>query len=172
MNQEKLKSTAKKLGVFFKVLQRVAQITGIFLIIMLAIITLLNHFLPDSAIGEDFYEIDFGTITVSLAPEFAPSNDDVLVHFRIQLAFAAVVLCLIYFICRTIRKILSPMEEGDPFNPSVSKYFRTLSFFFLGFGIINNISNFAETLSALHFLGQTNSLPVPSPKRGTTNFFV
>lgn len=169
MNQEKLKSTAKKLGVFFKVLQKVALIGGIVAIAIVVTLAIVNKVDPDAVIGQDFQEIDFGAITIELAPEYAPNNNAVLLYSGLMTAMGAICIVLISFVCGTIRKILAPMEEGDPFNPSVAKDLKKLAFLFLSLGIVDNLAMFADTLSAIKNFGLTQ-LPAGAITNISANF--
>jgi len=79
MNIDKLSSTARKLGVFFKVIQKIVGICAIVMLCVLAVLTVANAINPDIVIGTGLNSVDIGYLTIVMAPEDAPSNATILI---------------------------------------------------------------------------------------------
>ncbi len=149
MNKSKLIGTAKKLDVFFKVIQRTMIISMIVVICVMAVLTVVNAVNPDAVIGEDFEVVDLGPVTIELAKEYAPDNSDILAYAWIFTALAAASAGLIYYAFSLVRKILLPMTQGDPFHPDVSVNIRKISWVSIAMGILNNVASVIETNNAI-----------------------
>ena len=153
MTINKLSSTAGKLNVFFKVLQRIILIAAIVMIIVLAVLTVANWVDPTTVIGTDLNTVDIGSITIELAEENTPNNGEILRYAWIYGILGLVSAIVIWIGLGYIRKILSPMTEGSPFHPDTSRYLKKLANLSLVLGIAQNVGNFLESATALRSFG-------------------
>ena len=111
MNIDKLSSTARKLGVFFRVIQKIVGICAIVMLCVLAVLTVANAINPDIVIGTRLNSVDIGYLTVVVSPENTPSNATILVFTWIIAVAGAVCAAVICLGLGYIRKILETIKK-------------------------------------------------------------
>jgi len=149
MELQKLSATAKKLGVLFKVLQRITQVAIIVVPCVLGALTIANLMNPNTVIGTDLNSIDIGPVTFTLAESHTPGNWNILLYAWAYGLLGIACGALIHVGLGYIRKILLPMEEGRPFAPETAAYFKKLARLSLGLGIAQNIGGIVECVGAM-----------------------
>ena len=149
MNLEKLSATAKKLSLFFKVVQKIIGITTIVMLCVLTALTIANVIDPNTVIGTDLNVLDLGPVTIELAEEHTPDNGAILGYawiYGLLWAFCAAALCLGL---GYLRRILAPMAEGNPFHSDTARYLKKLAWLSLVLGVAQNVGAAAEAAAAL-----------------------
>lgn len=132
----KLSETAKKLDTFFKIINILFSIAGVTMIVMVTIVAAAFLFkLPYEMVGSEYNVISFGALELTFSEAAAPDPRIVLAVAGIGCALAAVV-CFIFRLCiKSVRDILSPMIENQPFNSTVSVNLKKLAKYTLILGI-------------------------------------
>lgn len=133
---EQLKKTAKGLDVVFKILAGLA-IAGI---VILAVINIAGF-----AVGYDkLYEPKNVSFAISTQGYHIDAKDlgtpQQIGSFILMLSLSgAISLAAFWYGIRIIRHILAPMKEGQPFSKGVSRDFKKLGWFVIGYGIVYNV---------------------------------
>ncbi len=137
---KKLTNYARKIDVFFKILDIFLKIAVVACLIGLAIIAVGVIFdLPKEMIGTNYDQIELGPITFQVAEEFTPDFFGQLGQVAIMFALAAGVCFIGILSVRCIRAILQPMKMGQPFSGAVSRNLRKLGVFSLTLGVMKNV---------------------------------
>lgn len=153
MNMDKLASTARKLGTFFKVLQKIILILAIVVVCILLVLTVANAVDPSVVIGEELYVVDLGTISIELDEKYTPDNASILSYTWVLIAIFLVIAAVTYIGIGYIRRILAPMAEGEPFHPDTAKYIKKLAVMSLILGIVQNVGTMLDSAFALRSFG-------------------
>lgn len=149
---EKLSSTAHKLSVFFRVLQRILIGVMIAMICVLTILSILNTVNPDAVIGTELNEIDLGSVTITLASERTPDNSSILCYAWIYAAIGLIWGAALWFGLHLVRRMLQPMTEGCPFHADTARQIKKLAILSLVMGIVDNLAESVEAMAVLHTL--------------------
>lgn len=156
---DKLMKTAKKLDTFFKVLQKIIKITMIVVVCVLGVLTIANMVNPDAIIGNGFYSVDIGPITIDLTESYSPEdNNMVLTYAWIEIGLVAIAVVAVYYALGQVRKILQPMSEGNPFHPTVSMNIRKVAYASIVLGVVANVASYIETFHAIKMIDSINLL--------------
>lgn len=145
MNQ--LISIARKIDVFFKivdVLLKIALVACLVCVVIVAAAGLFN--LPDEMIGSVDQLLEFGPLTLHIAEEYVPTFDSMLLQNTMMCTLAAAICFVAILGVKTIRAILAPMKEGQPFHSEISQNLRKLGWLSLILGVA------AQALEAVSFL--------------------
>lgn len=141
---EKMKSTAKKLDVFFNICQVCSVIalvaSGVFLV--LTIIVFIFKLDPD-LIGSGYHELDIGFLKLQLNESVCPTKNQVLSIASVGLFMGGALAFCVYRSLALIRKILAPMKDGAPFS-NTHIHLRHLAVYALILGVISNLSGIVE----------------------------
>lgn len=137
---DKLISTAKKLNTFFKIAEVVAMIAAISCLVGAVIVGVgLAFSLPYEYIGDGFNVLDMDFMSITVAEDFAPDIDTVLVHWLVITILASICAFIVKFGIKCIRGILAPMAEGQPFSSAVADNLKKLGIYSIVLGIAGNI---------------------------------
>ncbi len=129
---DKLTSTARKIDVFFKIVDVMFKIAFVTCLVGLGIVLVGTIFdLPDEAIGYIDTQLQFGPLDLHVANDQLPSFDRMLVFTCAMIVMGAVVCFLMIRCVKIIRAILAPMKEGKPFVSEISTNLRKLGWFSL-----------------------------------------
>lgn len=142
---EKLMAVSKTLDTVIKVLQRIILIATVVAVLIMGVLTVVNAVNPDAVIGDNFNIVDAGSLSIELAPELTLDNGSVLKAGWFSLAIATMVAVTCCYAFGLARKILQPMKEGLPFDESVGKNIRKMSYVFLIYGIVGNLGGLLQT---------------------------
>lgn len=141
---DKMKSTARKLDVFFHILQVcsivAAVASGVFLVLAAAV---LVFGLDPNLIGTGYHELDVGFLKLTLNESVCPFEKQVLSIASVGLGLGCILALCIYRILACIRKILAPMKDGLPFSNTFI-HLRRLAVYTLVLGVVSNVSNIVE----------------------------
>lgn len=149
MNMKKLTATAKSLGTFFKVMQKILVITAIVTLCVLISLTIYSAVKEDAIIGSNMNELDVGHLTITLAKEHGLNNKQALSYAWIVSALFPAYAVLGWLDCHYLRKIFAPMAEGKPFHPEVARSMKKLAIVELVFGIVLSAGRTAADAAAV-----------------------
>ena len=124
---DKLTSTARKIDVVFKIVDILLMIGFVACLVCVAIVAAAGLFdLPDEMVGTVDQMLDFGNITFHIAEGYVPDFGSMLLQNALMCVLAAVICFVTHLGVKTVRAILAPMKEGQPFHSEVSKNLRKL----------------------------------------------
>lgn len=121
---EKLKKMAKKLDTAAKIILYIN--IGAAAIIFFVWIMMLEEILMDQNALREYLVLNFGSVKVGIAPEYAPSLQYTNTRFFMGTLLSVTLICFIIYAIKVARRILAPMKEGLPFDESVSKNLKNL----------------------------------------------
>ncbi len=150
MEKGKMVKTAKVLNRIFKILQVIYLICAIFCVYVAVDFTVFYCDHPNAMIRADHSPLDIGPLTFAFTERVSLNTDGQMLYLWIMVAEAVVLIAILYYALRVIRKILAPMTKGDPFHPTVGKEIRKLAFASLAIGIIENIVGVSVAYISLH----------------------
>ena len=147
MNQ--YQSIARKLDVFFHVLQIAVRIAFVGCLIGLGILLAGAVFkLEPEMIGTGYSSLDLGVMEFELSKSAEPDKTQVLMIVGVNVVMALMIAVGAEFGVRQIREILAPMKEGQPFHSSISSRFKKLAVLCLILGIaVNAVANISLALT-------------------------
>lgn len=170
MNLDKLASTAKKLNTFFKILQKVIEVSVIVVLCVLAVLTIATIVDPNTVISSGLTSLELGLLSITLTETPMPDNGTLLCYAWICAAigifFALVLrkgLCM-------IRKILNPMTEGRPFHPETACDLKKLAFLSLLLGVAQNLWALAESIISMYAYRVSGLLEASGVQSVTINY--
>ena len=121
---EKLKKMAKNLDTVAKIILYIN--IGAAAIIFFVWIMMLEEILMDQNALREYLVLNFGSVKVGIAPEYAPSLQYTNTRFFMGTLLSVALICFVIYAIKVARRILAPMKEGLPFDESVSKNLRNL----------------------------------------------
>ena len=124
---EKIKKIAGFLETFAKVGLRIFLVCAV--IILVAAVVLA--FLGDAVYEEATVSVGIGAFSFTIAEGFLPEPSAVRARLVAGLIFASVCLAFVAYALDVVRKILTPMKEGRPFDNDVAVNIRKLSWTYL-----------------------------------------
>jgi len=143
----KLSTTAKRLDIVFRILEIATMIGFVAVCVGLGIIAAGGIFrLSPEQIGSGFDTVDVGFLTLRYAPEFAPEEKTVILFDALEMLLTLPAFWLGRCCIRSIRSILGPMKEGQPFRSVVSFQLRRIALYTLWLGILLNLSRLVNYL--------------------------
>lgn len=130
---DKLTSTARKIDTVFKIADIMLKIAFVTCLVFLGIIAVgLIFDLPTEMIGSvDSMSLSVGPLTFHIAEGFMPDLRDMLGYLALLLGLGAAVSVVAIQCVKSIRTILAPMKEGQPFRSDISANLRKLGWFSL-----------------------------------------
>ena len=149
----KLRSTAKKLDTFFKVLNIFLKIGIVCCLVGLGIISVGFLFdLDPYTIGTGYNSISIGCLDLELAQEYAPEESLVLILLAVGLVIGLICLLVLRPCVTCIRDILKPMISGEPYHSSVSENLKKLVKHSLVLCVLTNLAQIiTNSIFALNF---------------------
>lgn len=135
-----LTKTATILDKICHILAIAIKIAAVCLIVGLCILAVGFLFdLPPQMVGTGYEHADLGFITLSVAENYLPDHQ--IIWGQIAAEMFLTFLCLIptHFIVKSIRAILSPMKNGEPFHNDVSIHLEKISRYVCSLGIGLNL---------------------------------
>jgi len=154
---DKLMEIAKRLDVFFKVLQKIIKIAMIVIVCVLGFLINANVVNSNAIIASGFYSMDIGPITAKLAEGYSPvDNNMVLAYAWIGMGLAAITAIAVYYALGQVRNILQPMSEGRPFHPTISVNIRNIAYVSIVLGVVGNIGSYVKTLNTVKMIENMN----------------
>ena len=140
MNKEKMMSTAKFMNTGAKV------VGGIFgaVSIVCAVFAVLVAVFGERIFAVGSFTMELGYYTFHLAEDFTPDMDKMKWFACVGLIGVGVICFLVKRACVHLRTILTPMEEGRPFEPGTPGSLRKIAWITLIGGAVFQILTFAE----------------------------
>ena len=141
-DNKRMKKAAGILESLFKliggVLCAMVIVCGIFAVLVLVFGEKI--FVPDSV------TLDIGFLKFYLREEYRFITDDVKLYAVVSLLTAAGLYGIISYVCVLLRRILSPMKDGRPFEAGMAKDLRKIAWVVLGGGLYSEVLKIAEHL--------------------------
>lgn len=141
MNQ--LVKTAKILERVFKVLKVLVIITGIFILMAVALMGAVQLLIPGEALMQAEDVLILGPVELTLAPGIGQQSYlSVLMAMGTVLVGTVMLLVFIHY----FRQMLAPVREGKPFHDTVSKTLKKLAWVEIALGIVYNVLTLGEAI--------------------------
>jgi len=150
---EKLSSMAKRLGVLFRVMQRILIGVMIAMVLVLAVLSIVNALRPGIVIGTALNELDIGAVTLILEPLQVPDNGSILAYAWVSVGIGILWGTALCVGLHLLRKMLQPMAEGCPFHADTARQIKKLAILSLVMGVVDNLASVVDATMALHSFG-------------------
>lgn len=142
----KLTNTAKKLDIFFRIIQIASNIAWVASLVCVGIAALGVFIQHPDMVGTGYNSLELGFAELEFAEAFAPDARMELIRIGVVLALCAVFMLVAWKGCKEIRNILAPMIQGEPFQGIVGNGLKKLVGYSIALGIIGNITILAEQI--------------------------
>ena len=133
MNDKKMTKIAGTLYTIVNIIEKIVLVGGILLVIGAALFFLFRT----QASQAEITSISLGNLAIQLA-QGVPADNAYITSIYITMAAAAVILVLLWYGMRIVRKILQPMKEGYPFDEHIADHFSSLGKLVLIGGVLVN----------------------------------
>lgn len=142
-----LTKTAAILDKICRILAIAIKIAAACMIIGLGILAVGFLFdLPPQMIGTGYEHADVGFITFTVADSYLP--DHRIIWAQLAMGMFLTFLCLIpaNFIVKSIRAILKPMKDGQPFHNTVNVHLNKIAKYVCSLGIAMNLQEIISNI--------------------------
>ena len=170
MMLDKLSSTARKLGTFFRILQRILIGVMIAIVVVMAVLSIVNAVKPDAVIGTALNELDIGALTLVLETEQIPDNGSILAYAWVSVAISVLWGTALCIGLHLLRRMLQPMGEGCPFHPDTARQIKKLAILSLVMGIVDNVASIVDAAMALRSYGLYQQTVIGSSEYISVNY--
>lgn len=151
---DKMQSTAKKLDIFFHILQVALNIAAVATLVGIAIIAAFFIFdLKPEQVATGYDALDLGALELELAADYVPDKSRILLMKAADMAMGFVCAVIAWLSVKRIRVILVPMREGLPFSGLVAPGLKKLALLSLILGIVVNITKALNIFLTLECYG-------------------
>ena len=149
MNKEKIINLANKMYTLINVFEKILIVAiGTILIAMVAV-----NFVPEGSYLTQSTTLTLGSVALELNDGVLPNQQLQIWRILIGLSAACIILVVIFYAIKIVKKILLPMKEGRPFDESVSKSIRNLGTLVLCGGLVIQIAeNVGEFILVQNFV--------------------
>ncbi len=135
-----LQNTAKKLDIVFKILQILFAIGAVAMLVGVLIVGAAFAFdLAPEVVAEGYETLDLEVIELTLAEDMVPDKNQILLIEGISIAIVGICCMLAWMAMKSVRRIMDPLKQGQPFHATVSKELKFLALMFLILGAAVNI---------------------------------
>ena len=151
---EKLISTARKLDVVFKIadiMLKIALVTCLVCLLLIGAGVIFD--LPGEMIGTVDQSLGVAPFTFHVTEAYVPDLMNLLPSIA-ALTVLAMATCALALVCvKTIRAILAPMKEGQPFHGMISENLRKLGWLSLAMGLVLQAMEAIGTFAMTYAMG-------------------
>lgn len=174
MKTEKMMKTARSLEKVFKALQWVAVACIALAVLFAGALVAARVRDPGGAaeLWRHYNKVSLGPVSFELAPDVVPDSGTATRYFAVMLIPSAAYALMGWYTLGIFRKILKPMADGKPFEPSVSRGLRRLAFTSLAIGALYNVADVLEAANAMGLLDLDSLVQNGRILSVTTNFRV
>lgn len=138
---ERMKVYAKRLDIFFNIMQVVSIVAAVASAIALLLISAYFVFNLDAeTIGTGYQMLDLGFAEFELADSFMPNKRIIIAIDAVEIAMSLILALLSRACIAHIRNLLVPMKDGLPFHTGAPARFKRLALLVLIAGITINCS--------------------------------
>ena len=144
MNLKKMKKMAgwmEKAARFLQIAVVIAAAAGL---CVTAVWILGNTVFPGITVPELVQSLDLGTLTITLSPEYQPTDSGITVWTWITLILYGVFAAGIWYILRVLRRIFRSMEAENPFCRTTVTDIRKIGWTVIGMGVSANLIQILE----------------------------
>ena len=142
----KLQKTAKALNTVFEIIRKALLVGAIVALAVMAVLTVAELINSDTVIGDELNVVEIGPMAFELDESLTPNDRKMLAVGWTGAVTAAVFAVLAYFSLGCVKNILAPMTEGNPFDKGIAKHIKTLAWFSLAIGVVQNVAGALEVL--------------------------
>ena len=134
---EKLMKTSKTVDTILKVLYKIMQVSGIIILVGIGICVIaeLTGLLPVSEISA----ITISDVTMEFKEPVTVSSSFATIEMATVMGMALIVICIMMYLFRVLRRILAPMIVGKPFDGTVSGNIKKLGIALITGGLVLDI---------------------------------
>ena len=137
----KLIKTASILDTVMKILSVCIKIAAVALLVGLVLLAAGYLFdLPPQMVGTGNASIEIGFVTFHVAENYLPDYHIVLAQVAAEMFLTFLCLIPAHFIAKSIRAILAPMKNGEPFHNDVSLHLSKIARYVCALGIGLNLA--------------------------------
>ena len=135
-----LTKTASILDTIIKILSVCIKIAAVAMLAGLGILAAGFLFdLPPQIVGTGYDQADLGFITLTVSENYMPDHRIIWAQAAAEMFLTFLCLIPAHFIAKSIRAILSPMKNGEPFHNTVSIHLEKISRYVCSLGIGMNL---------------------------------
>lgn len=168
---EKMQTTAKKLDIFFRILQIFITVALVASMVGLAIIGAYFLFdLSPEMIGTGYGSVELGFLELEIANSYPLSRDVIILGAGAELVLGFFCLLTGKACVKCVRNILAPMAEGTPFHGVVSENLSKLAKYTCALGIKLNLMEILGNLLTVQAYDLTGLLLSENITRVTANY--
>ncbi len=132
--------TASILDTIIKILSICIKIAAVALLVGLGILAAGFLFdLPPHTVGTGYNHADIGLITLTVAENYLPDHRIIWTQTAAEIFLTFLCLIPAHFIAKSIRAILAPMKNGEPFHNTVSVHLSKIARYVCSLGIGLNL---------------------------------
>ncbi len=149
----KMQTIAKRLNTLFKIANiffGIAVVTLAVALIALAGASLVG--LPHDIAATAMERLSFGSLDLTIAPEYAPNAQAVVRYLLTCLPTTLAGILLNWLFLLALQRLLESAAEGLPFAESAWKELRTMAWLTIGKGISLNITTILDNWASRRFL--------------------
>lgn len=160
-----LTKTANILDKICHILAIAVSIASVCMIVGLCIIAAGFLFdLPPQMIGTGYEHADLGFVTFTVAESYLPDHRIILGQAAAEMFLTFLCLIPAHFIVKSIRAILTPMKNGEPFHNTVSVHLGKIARYVCSLGIGLNLQEIISNILMikafdLHILLLSEKIP-------------
>jgi len=156
---EKMKLTAKRLDIFFHVLQVAVTVAAVASLAGICAVGAFFLFqLKPEQVATGYHSLDLGFLELELAASAVPEPGKILTIAAANMALGFIACTLYWVFVKCIRQILNPMKEGQPFQGIIAPSLKKLALYTLILGIVSNCMDCINLLLVLHCYDLTHIL--------------
>ena len=143
---EKMQITAKRLDIFFHIMQVALNIVAVAALVGMAIVAAFFIFdLKPEQVARGYDALDLGVLELELSGHVVPEESRILLMKAADMAMGLVCAVIAWRGVKCIRSILAPMRNGLPFSGLVAPGLKKLAVLSLVLGVVCNISKAMNT---------------------------
>ncbi len=142
MNDKKFMTTAKHLDITAKICGSLFQAAGIVLLIFAALVLLLGEKMFDTS----SLSLDLDFLKLYLSEAHRGVSAEVKGYTIFGLLSGSLLCFLTWYTAKLLRKILTPMKSGRPFEADIPGHLKKISWIVLIGGIVSQILSFLQSL--------------------------
>jgi len=166
-----LTKTASILDKFLKILSICIKISAVAMVVGLCVIGISFLFdLPPQVVGTDYNQAHLGFVSFTVAEGVVPDHRILWGNTAMELFLTLLCLIPAHFIAKTLRSILAPMKDGEPFREGISKKLNYLARYTCSLGIALNLQNIISNILTTKAFDLPNLLHSDAITHVTFNF--
>lgn len=131
---EKLMKTSKTVDTILKVVYKILQVTGIIIFVGVGICLVAE--ILDKLPAAEFTGVSFGDVELQFAEPQIVDNTFMVIEMGTTMVMALIAITVTCYLIKVLRKVLTPMIAGQPFDGTVSTNIKKLGITIISGGLI------------------------------------